>query len=88
MNRITRPVGKKIDIKLEYENDTTATGIIIPESSLKVQNTALVMDVGDKVEGVKKGDRVLYNVGAGVEYAVDGVKHKLINESDCIGVLN
>jgi chaperonin GroES len=82
-----KPQGDKLVVKLEKDNERTSGGLIIPESSRKIQTTAKVTAKGKEVKQVNVGDRVLFNVNAGLDYAIDGVEHRIIREVDCEAVL-
>ena len=50
-------------------------------------DTAVVLSVGEKVEGVSVGDKVYIYSGAGKEFMQDGKKLRVISSSEIIVIL-
>lgn len=76
-----RAVNDRLIIEIEELESSTASGIIIPETAKRRDFIGIVQSVGPdakrmKLEGIKSGDRVLYNQYSemlkheGVEYRV------------------
>lgn len=64
---------------------TTSTGIILTETKDKV-NSAEVMEVGEKVEGITKGMKIHFIKYSGSEIFVDGQKFTVMNADDILGI--
>ncbi len=87
----TRLIGRRIT-----EDETTAGGIIIPDTAKEKPQQADVVAVGpgkrdDKGNIIKmdvqKGDRVLFSKYSGSEVSLDGEEHLIITEDDVLAVL-
>lgn len=57
--------------------------IIIPDSAIRKINIGTVIEIGNEVEEVQKGDKVVFKKNAGTEN--DG--HLIIREEDILGIL-
>jgi len=91
-----RPLQDRIIVKRVDEEETTAGGIIIPDSAKEKPQEGKVIAVGKgKVneEGkvhpldVKKGDKILFSKYAGTEVQIGGEEHLIIREDDVLGVV-
>ena len=90
-----RPLQDRILVHRIEEEETSAGGIIIPDSAKEKPSEGKVIAVGNgkvKEDGnlqpldVKKGDRILFSKYAGTEINVDGEEHIIIREDDVLGV--
>jgi chaperonin GroES len=90
-----RPLQDRILVHRIEEEETSAGGIIIPDSAKEKPSEGKVIAVGNgkvKEDGtlqpldVKKGDRILFGKYAGTEINVDGEEHIIIREDDVLGV--
>ena len=91
-----RPVGDHIVIKLVEESETTASGIIIPDTAKEKPQqgevvsvgTGKVDDNGNKVAfNVKKGDTVLMPKYGGTEVKIGDVEYQIMREDDILGIV-
>jgi len=81
---------------LEANEQVTAGGIVLPESSRKGNLRGRVVRVGDgrwnaqhqafNGFSVNRGDVVLFNEFAGFELEVDGGSYRVIRDVDIVGV--
>ena len=91
-----RPLQDRILVKRIEEEESTAGGIIIPDTAKEKPQEGRVVAVGkgklrddgelQKPE-VKKGDRVLFGKFAGTEVTLDGTEHVIIREDDVLGIV-
>ncbi len=90
-----RPLQDRIIVKRIGEEETTAGGIIIPDSAKEKPQEGKVVAVGKgriRDDGVlqkpdiKKGDRVLFGKFAGTEVTLEGEEHLIIREDDVLGI--
>lgn len=69
---------------------TTASGIIIPDSAKEKPLKGKIVAVGsgkkDEPLTVKVGDEVLYGQYSGTEIKVDGTNYLIMRESDIYGI--
>ncbi len=91
-----RPLQDRILVQRIEEEDTTAGGIIIPDSAKEKPQEGKVIAVGTgrvtdagKTQplDVKKGDKVLFGKYSGTEVNLDGTEHLIIREDDVLGIL-
>jgi chaperonin GroES len=81
MSRNIKPLGDRVLVEVKSVEQTTASGIIIPDSAQEKENEGTVIAVSENLEvNVKEGDVVLYGKFAGTEIK-DGDKTYLILES-------
>jgi chaperonin GroES len=92
-----RPLYDRIVVKRIEEQETTRSGIIIPDSAQEKPQEAEVFAVGKgkRLEdgtlvelNVKVGDRILFAKYSGNDIRVDGVEYLIMREDDVLGVLD
>jgi chaperonin GroES len=81
-----KPMGKRVLIKRVEEEKTTASGIIIPDSAKDKPSEGVVKEIGTKVKGLSKKDKVLFGQYAGSEVTIEGEKYLIMNEDEILGV--
>jgi chaperonin GroES len=91
-----RPLYDRIVVKRIEEQETTRSGIIIPDSAQEKPQEAEVMAIGHgkRLEDgtlvpldVKVGDRILFGKYSGNDIRVDGEEYLIMREDDVLGVL-
>jgi chaperonin GroES len=91
-----RPLGDRVWIEPIEQEETTASGIILPETAKEKPMQGKIMAVGlgsrnEKGErmalDVKVGDRVLFAKYAGTEIKHDGKKNLIMRESDLLAII-
>ena len=91
------PLGDKVVIKRMEAEETTAGGIVLPDSAqekpqqgkvLSVGNGKLLQDGSRSKLQLGEGDRVLFSSYAGTEIEVDGATLLIMSESDVLAVMN
>lgn len=91
-----RPLGDKVLVKRLEARDTTAGGIVLPESAKEKPKRGTVLSVGEgrllddgsrKALQIKKGDQVLFSSYAGSEIKVNGEEMLVMDENDILAVL-
>ena len=92
-----RPLYDRIVVKRIDEQETTRSGIIIPDSAQEKPQEAEVIAVGNgkRLEDgklvaldVKAGDRILFGKYSGNEIRLDGEEYLIMREDDILGVLD
>ena len=92
-----RPLYDRIVVKRIEEQETTRSGIIIPDSAQEKPQEAEVIAVGHgkRLEDgklvaldVKAGDRILFGKYSGNEIRLDGEEYLIMREDDILGVLD
>ena len=89
-----KPLGDRLIVKPVDEEETTASGIVLPDTAKEKPQKGKVLAVGDgkwDEDGEKripldvaKGDEVLYSKYGGTEIKVDGEDLLVLRESDVL----
>jgi chaperonin GroES len=91
-----KPLGDRLVVEPKEREQTTASGLILPETAAEKPQEGEVLaigpgrrdDDGKRVEmDVKVGDRVLYAKYGGTEVKVDGKKLLILKESDILAII-
>jgi len=91
-----RPLQDRIIVKRIEEEETTAGGIVIPDTAKEKPQEGKVVEVGKgkvledgKIQklDVKKGDRVLFSKYAGTEITLEGEERLILREDDVLGIV-
>jgi chaperonin GroES len=92
-----RPLGDRVWVEPIEQEQTTASGIILPETAKEKPQEGKVLAVGpgvrdDKGErqtlDVKVGDRVLFAKYSGTEIKHEGTKYLIMRESDILAIVD
>jgi chaperonin GroES len=92
-----KPLGDRVVVKPKSKEETTKSGIVLPDTaSEKPQQGEVlsvgpgrVLDNGKRVElDVKTGDTVLFAKYAGTEFKLDDDELLILRESDVLAVLD
>ncbi len=90
-----KPLGDKILVEILEAEEKTKGGIILPDTAKeeKAEGKVTAVGSGKRLDNgslqpleVKKGDRVIFGKYAGDEIVLDGVKHKIIKESEVLAI--
>jgi chaperonin GroES len=88
-----KPLGDRLIVKPSDEEETTASGIVLPDTAKEKPSKGKVLAVGDgamKEDGtrqpidVNEGDEVLYSKYGGTEVTVEDEELLVLRESDVI----
>ncbi len=91
-----KPLHDRVIVRRIEENETTAGGIIIPDSAKEKPQEGEIIAVGEgkyKEDGtrqsldVKEGDRVLFGKYSGSEITLDGDEFLMMREDEILGVI-
>ena len=91
-----KPLGDRVVVKVLAGEETTKSGIVIPdtakekpqEGEVVAVGSGRVLESGKKVElEVKAGDRVFYSKYAGNEIKINGQEYLILNERDILGIV-
>ena len=92
-----KPLGDRLIVQAIEEDETTASGIFLPETAKEKPSRGKVIAVGDgkwDEDGEKRipldvavGDEVLYSKYGGTEIKVDGEDLLVLRESDVLAKL-
>ena len=88
-----KPLGDRLIVRAIEEEETTASGIVLPDTAKEKPQRGEVIAVGDgalddngnrKPIDVSNGDTVLYSKYGGTEIKVDGEDLLVLRESDVL----
>ena len=92
-----KPLGDRLIVKAVEEEETTVSGIVLPDTAKEKPQKGKVLAVGEGKwddEGerripldVQEGDEVLYSKYGGTEIKVDGEDLLVLRESDVLAKL-
>jgi chaperonin GroES len=88
-----KPLGDRLIVKAVEEEETTASGIVLPDTAKEKPQRGKVLAVGDgKVSDdgkripidVSEGEEVLYSKYGGTDIVIDGEDLLVLRESDVL----
>lgn len=91
-----RPLGDRLLVKPKPSEETTKSGIVLPDSAQEKPQEGSVISTGPggkddsgKIVAmeVKKGDVILYSKYSGTEVKIKGEEHLIIKESDVLAIV-
>ncbi len=91
-----KPLHDRVVVKPMEAEETTAGGIIIPDTAKEKPMEGRVVAAGPGVRGedgklcpldVKKGDQILYGKWSGTEVKLNGDDLLIMKESDIMGII-
>ncbi len=86
-----RPLADRVLIEPAPAEETTASGIIIPDTAQEKPQRGVVVAVGpgkpDEPTTVKIGDSVLYGKYSGTDLNVEGKDYMIMRESDILAIV-
>ena len=96
MSKQLKPLGDRLVVKPQEQEETTASGLVLPETAKEKPQKGVVLaigpgrrdDDGNRIEmDVAVDDVVLYAQYAGTEIKLEGEKLLILKESDVLAVL-
>lgn len=91
-----KPLGDRVVIEVVEQEETTTSGIVLPDSAKEkpqegkvvAVGTGRVTDNGERVPlEVAEGNTVIYSKYAGTEVKYDGKEYLILRESDILAVV-
>ena len=91
-----KPLADRVVIKVLEAEETTASGIVLPdkakekpqEGEIVAVGAGKVLDSGERMEmDVKVGDKVLYSRYAGTEVKVKGEEYLVLRQDDILAIV-
>lgn len=80
-NVFVKPVYDRIFIQRDPELKEKS-GVLIPEQSREKPNLGTIVIVGDECVKAKKGDRIFFGQGAGLDIAIGPFVYTMLREKD------
>ena len=87
-----KPLGDRVVVQPLTEEETTKSGIILPDTvdkEKKAEGSILAIGEGEKIKalGLSVGDKVLFGKYAGEEVSVDNKEYKILTDEDVLAVI-
>ena len=92
-----KPLGDRVVIELVEQEETTASGIVLPDSAKEkpqegrvgAVGSGRVTENGEKVAlEVAEGDRIIFSKFAGTEVKYEGTEYLILRENDILAVVS
>ena len=86
-----KPIGERVLLKPIKKEEKTKSGILLSSKSTNTdtQNQAEVIALGkgEKLDGIKVGDKVIFNKFSGNEIEDGDIKYLIVNADDILAVI-
>lgn len=91
-----RPLGDKVIVKRVDAEETTAGGIVLPDSAKEKPKRGIILAVGNgrllddgtrSEMQVSKNDEVVFTSYAGTEIRMGSEEYMIMDESDILGII-
>ncbi|MAF14097.1 MAG: co-chaperone GroES [Parcubacteria group bacterium] len=87
-----RPLGNRIVVEPISEEETTKSGIILPDTvdkEKKAEGNIIAIGDGEKIKAlnISVGAKVLFGKYAGEEVKVEDKEYKILNDEDVLAVI-
>jgi chaperonin GroES len=84
-----KPLGERALVQIVEREETTASGIVLPDTSKEKPQTAEVVAVGQFENGVKviEGDVIVFAKYSGTEISLDGEDYMILDADDILGIV-
>ncbi len=83
------PLANRVLVEREEQSNTTASGIIIPDTAKEKPLQGKVVAVGpDAIEaGINEGDTVVFADFSGMEITIEGTKYLILLSKEILGLI-
>ncbi len=82
-----QPLGKRVLVKRVEESNTTASGIIIPDNAAEKPSHGEVVAIGNEVNEIANGDKVVFGKFSGNEITLEAQKYLVLETEDIFGII-
>ena len=83
-----KPLGARVVLKEVEREQTTESGIVLPDTAQQKPQSAEVVAVGEHEDvKVSVGDVVVVRKYSGTEVELDGEEHRIVDAEDILGVV-
>ncbi len=83
-----RPIGERALVKPVEQEERTASGIVLPETTKDKPQTARIIAIGDLEDGkVNQGDLVVFAKYSGTEITLDGEDYLILDADHLLGIV-
>ena len=83
------PLANRVLVEREEQTNTTASGIIIPDTAKKKPLQGKVIAVGPeaKEDGISEGDTVVFADFSGMEITIEGAEYLILLSKEILGLI-
>ena len=86
-----KPIGERVLLKPINKEEKTKSGILLSSKSsntdTKNEAEVVALGKGEKLEGIKVGDKVIFNKFSGNEIEDGDIKYLIVNADDILAVI-
>ncbi|QNE67032.1 co-chaperone GroES [Fusobacterium hwasookii] len=86
-----KPIGERVLLKPIKKEEKTKSGILLSSKSsntdTKNEAEVVALGKGEKLEGIKVGDKVIFNKFSGNEIEDGAIKYLIVNADDILAVI-
>ena len=84
---IVIPTEDRILVKVKEKEEKSIGGVMIPETAKEKPTLGDVLEVGEGVTEVKKGDRILYGKYSGTKIEIEEINYLLLRKADVFAII-
>ncbi len=91
-----KPLGDRVVVKVLEQEETTASGIVLPDTAkekpqqgkIMAVGTGKLLDSGEKIAlEVEVGQTVIFSKYSGTEVKIDGEEYLILSERDVLAIV-
>ena len=83
-----KPVGDRVVIELVEQEETTASGIVLPDSAQEKPQEGTIVAVGTLENAeLNEQDHIIFSKYAGTEVVYEGKEYLILNATDVLAVV-
>ena len=84
-----KPLGERALVRIVEREETTASGIVLPDTAKEKPQTAEVVAVGQFEDWVKvsDGDVIVFAKYSGTEISLEGDDYMILDADDILGIV-
>ena len=86
-----KPIGERVLLKPIKKEEKTKSGILLSSKSsntdTKNEAEVIALGKGEKLDGIKVGDKVIFNKFSGNEIEDGDIKYLIVNADDILAVI-
>jgi chaperonin GroES len=85
-----KPLGERALVRIvDREEETTASGIVLPDTAKEKPQTAEVVAVGQFEDGIQvsEGDVIVFAKYSGTEISLEGDDYMILDADDILGIV-
>ena len=84
-----KPLGERALVRIVEREETTASGIFLPDTAKEKPQTAEVVAVGQFEDGIQvsEGDVIVFAKYSGTEISLEGDDYMILDADDILGIV-